>query len=41
MISKAIFNKAPLAPNRFAPLPLGAIEPKGELLERLQAQANG
>ncbi len=41
MISKAIFNRAPLAPNRFAPLPLGAIEPKGELRERLEAQARG
>lgn len=41
MIKKAIFNKAPLAPNRFAELPLGSIEPLGELRERLEAQAQG
>lgn len=41
MITKAVFNKAPLLPNPFAKLPAGAVIPKGELLERLQAQANG
>ena len=41
MIAKTMFNRAPLVPGRFAPLPLGALKPKGWLLRQLQAQAEG
>ncbi len=34
-------NRAPLAPNVFDPLPLGAIRPAGWLRAQLQIQANG
>jgi DUF1680 family protein len=34
-------NLAPLAPNRFYPLPLGAIRPKGWLLDQLRIQGSG
>jgi hypothetical protein len=37
----AIKNRAPLAPNTFDPLPLGAIRPIGWLRAQLQVQANG
>ena len=37
----AIKNCAPLAPNAFNPLPLGAIRPTGWLRAQLQIQANG
>lgn len=41
MIAKTMFNRAPLVPGRFAPLPLGALKPKGWLLRQLQAQGEG
>lgn len=41
MIDKAIFNNAPLAPNAFAPLSLGAIKPRGYLLDTERTMANG
>jgi DUF1680 family protein len=34
-------NRTPLAPNRFYPLPLGAIRPKGWLLDQLRVQGSG
>ena len=39
MIARAIFNKSPLPPNRFAPLPLGAVQPQGWLDAQIQGQA--
>lgn len=39
MIARAIFNKSPLPPNRFAPLPLGAVQPQGWLGAQLHSQA--
>jgi len=41
MIGKVFFNRAPLTPNRFAELPLGAIMPEGWLKEQLNAAADG
>ena len=41
MINCAIFNRAPLTPNAMAPLPLGAIRPRGWLLEQLMTARNG
>ena len=41
MIDKAIFNKTPLAPNAFAPLPVGAVKPKGYLLDVERTMASG
>lgn len=37
----AVKNRAPLTPNTFDPLPLGAIRPAGWLRAQLQIQANG
>jgi hypothetical protein len=41
MIDKAIFNSAPLAPNAFAPLPTGAVKPRGYLLDIERTMAQG
>ena len=41
MIGKVFFNRAPLTPNRFAELPLGAITPEGWLKDQLNAAAQG
>ena len=41
MIGKVFFNRAPLTPNRFAELPLGAIMPEGWLKEQMNAAADG
>ena len=37
----AVRNRAPLLPNAFDPLPLGAIEPQGWLRAQLEIQARG
>ena len=36
-----VFSRAPLAPVPYAPLPLGAVEPRGWLRVQLQAMADG
>lgn len=36
-----VSNRAPLEPNHFVALPIGAVQPKGWLLEMLHRQANG
>ena len=36
-----VFNRAPLTPSPYAELPLGAIRPKGWLLDQLRRQASG
>jgi hypothetical protein len=37
----AQWNRKPLSPNAFAPLPLGSVEPRGWLRNQLQIQAAG
>ncbi len=41
MLKNAIFNREPLSPNRFAPLPLGAVEPEGWLRAQLETALHG
>ena len=41
MISKPIFNRAPLPANERAPLPLTAIRPEGWLRKQLELAAQG
>ena len=41
MIDKAIFNNTPLAPNAYAPLPVGAVRPRGYLLDVERTMAQG
>ena len=41
MINKTIFNRAPLASNELAALPLGAIRPQQWLKEQLERAASG
>ena len=36
-----VFNRAPLVPNPYAPLPLGAVKPHGWLREQLHRMADG
>ncbi len=40
-VSAPQWNRAPLQPNALAPLPLGAIEPRGWLRRQLEVQAGG
>src|SRR5262245_39427380 len=39
--AQVFWNKSPLSPNTFAPLPLGSIKPEGWLRQQLQIQADG
>ena len=41
MLTRTFFARAPLAPNRFAPLPAGAITAKGEMRDRLLSLRGG
>ena len=40
-VKTPVRNRAPLQPNAYDPLPLGAIEPKGWLRNQLEIQAAG
>jgi len=40
-VAGAVFSRAPLAPVPYAPLPLGAVHPRGWLAEQLQRMADG
>lgn len=40
-VAGAVFNREPLTPQPFAPLPLGSVKPKGWLLTQMRAMADG
>ena len=41
MLTRTFFARAPLAPGRFAPLPVGAVTAQGAMRDRLLALRGG
>ena len=41
MLTRTFFARAPLAPGRFAPLPVGAVSAQGAMRDRLLALRGG